>query len=329
MPPNQLPLSAPGGCASFWTNYWGGMTLVLSGSLVVGCYIYSVLLCIITEDDPVSFIVLATLVFAELGLLLWSYAATHLTQPTEIPPRFRFTPGEWAYLEEHNFQMNVVHERLSAMAAARGVRTRSYAGHVNFCYQCRIIKPERAHHCSLCCRCIPRMDHHCPYFGNCIHFGNFKFFLLTLFHATVGCLIIALSTGIYIVVSGKGLNRLNKNVMGLSLFSVMLITCVIVVLSVGGFFCMSMKQAMHNMTTLESIGGTVLFAGGSKETYDLGSYMLNLRQLLGPVVAAWFLPIHSTPGDGVTFPVRSEVASTKECDDALKARNTLTRVVAS
>ena len=30
-----------------------------------------------------------------------------------------------------------------------------------YCYKCRQYKPERAHHCQVCKRCVMRMDHHC------------------------------------------------------------------------------------------------------------------------------------------------------------------------
>ncbi|RYH17586.1 hypothetical protein EON65_28370 [archaeon] len=31
-----------------------------------------------------------------------------------------------------------------------------------FCRKCKAFKPKRAHHCSICGRCIVKMDHHCP-----------------------------------------------------------------------------------------------------------------------------------------------------------------------
>ncbi len=31
-----------------------------------------------------------------------------------------------------------------------------------FCRKCRAFKPQRAHHCSICNRCVIKMDHHCP-----------------------------------------------------------------------------------------------------------------------------------------------------------------------
>lgn len=55
------------------------------------------------------------------------------------------------------------------------------------CRRCNAFKPKRAHHCSICKRCIIKMDHHCPWVNNCVGIGNHKYFLLFIFYTSLSC----------------------------------------------------------------------------------------------------------------------------------------------
>ncbi|XP_055336972.1 palmitoyltransferase ZDHHC16-like [Paramacrobiotus metropolitanus] len=53
---------------------------------------------------------------------------------------------------------------------------------VGICRKCAKPKPPRTHHCSVCNRCILRMDHHCPWLNNCVgHYNHRHFFLFMAF----------------------------------------------------------------------------------------------------------------------------------------------------
>ncbi|KAI1057253.1 hypothetical protein LB507_001600 [Fusarium sp. FIESC RH6] len=60
-------------------------------------------------------------------------------------------------------------------------------GEFRFCKKCQARKPDRAHHCSTCRRCVLKMDHHCPWLATCIGLRNHKAFLLFLIYTSLFC----------------------------------------------------------------------------------------------------------------------------------------------
>ncbi|KAI8622351.1 DHHC palmitoyltransferase-domain-containing protein [Chytriomyces sp. MP71] len=54
------------------------------------------------------------------------------------------------------------------------------------CRHCKHPKPERAHHCKICNKCVMKMDHHCPWINNCVGHFNHRYFTLFTLQACVG-----------------------------------------------------------------------------------------------------------------------------------------------
>ncbi|KAF4029497.1 DHHC domain-containing protein [Phytophthora infestans] len=66
-------------------------------------------------------------------------------------------------------------------------RQRGVEEGISYCRRCRHFRPRRAHHCSVCNRCIAHLDHHCPWVNNCIGRDNYRYFFSFLLWLAVGC----------------------------------------------------------------------------------------------------------------------------------------------
>ncbi|KAL7621855.1 palmitoyltransferase swf1 [Parahypoxylon ruwenzoriense] len=53
------------------------------------------------------------------------------------------------------------------------------------CRTCGLLKPPRSKHCSVCKRCVHKMDHHCVFINNCVGYGNQHWFVLLLLSTAV------------------------------------------------------------------------------------------------------------------------------------------------
>ena len=96
-------------------------------------------------------------------MVLWSYFACVLTDPGRVPDGWTPPPED--------------EEQGATKSNSEKLR--------RFCRKCTAWKPERCHHCSVCGRCVLKMDHHCVWVANCVGAYNYKFFLLFLFYTFI------------------------------------------------------------------------------------------------------------------------------------------------
>ncbi|PHH64644.1 hypothetical protein CDD82_1747 [Ophiocordyceps australis] len=115
-------------------------------------------------------------------LLNWSYTAAVFTNP-----------GSTTTLDGYGLLPSSA--RPPPVAAALTVKSN---GAMRFCKKCQARKPDRAHHCSTCRRCVLKMDHHCPWLNTCVGLRNHKAFLLFLIYTTAFSLYAFAVTGAWV-----------------------------------------------------------------------------------------------------------------------------------
>ncbi|KAJ1817760.1 palmitoyltransferase for Vac8p [Coemansia sp. RSA 2675] len=182
-------------------------------------------------------------------------------------------------------------------------------GQPRFCLKCNGPKPDRTHHCSVCGACVLKMDHHCPWLNNCVGFRTQKAFILFLLYGCLYCTLIFVTALVGFLRDFAHLD-VDANI-SLSLIFLLIASCSfsLPLLVFGGYH---VYLLLTNTTTIESYEeNNFRVAAGSqgKEKYvnlfDLGPRR-NFVQVFGPSWFMWLVPVNTTIGDGVRFPISSE-----------------------
>ncbi|KAH6928745.1 hypothetical protein HPB50_018927 [Hyalomma asiaticum] len=259
-------------------------------------YAYVVVFCcsIVLQDSPVTAVAFGIVFHLVLFMCLWSFVHTTLSSPFAMPLSYRLGASEQQALSRcpNEFARRGL---LDVLAAQRRVLTVGTDGCVRVCEPCRLIKPDRCHHCSTCRKCILKMDHHCPWFNNCVHFGNYKFFLLTLFYAVALSVYGVATLGAYMakVWPGTPTAPLSLHLAG--------IVGVATTLGLGGFLATHIAMMLSNETTLEDMRGPVF--RNPEDSFDIGRYQ-NFVQVFGRRESLWAVPVFTSVGDGARFPTK-------------------------
>uniref|UniRef100_A0AC35TSS2 Palmitoyltransferase n=1 Tax=Rhabditophanes sp. KR3021 TaxID=114890 RepID=A0AC35TSS2_9BILA len=127
-------------------------------------------------------------------MLYWSYWATILAKNMTIPNQF-YLPSEVTEALRVSGSNEVAKEIVAKYVLEQKlpIKNRMHDQAYRYCSHCTMVKPDRAHHCSICKTCNLKFDHHCPWINNCVMYSNYKQFLLFLGYGFTLCVFVAIT----------------------------------------------------------------------------------------------------------------------------------------
>ncbi|XP_045779032.1 palmitoyltransferase ZDHHC15B-like isoform X1 [Maniola jurtina] len=303
-------VSPPGYCGCCRTcNMWCWRAfkwlpvLLIVAIVTWSYYAYVYQLCFCTIESTVQQCIYLFLYHVLLIMFAWSYWRTIFADIKPIPDKYKLPEAELEKLlsaETEDAQRTI----LENFAKDLSIVTRTMSGSVRYCNRCVLVKPDRAHHCSICARCVLKMDHHCPWVNNCVCFHNYKFFMLFLGYALLYCLFIMSTCLPYFIRFWKGEFGISGSAGRYHIVFAFFVALMFAI-SLGSLFGYHCYLVAHNRTTLEAFRAPMFRGGADKNGFSMGAYN-NFKEVFGASPNLWVVPVFTSAGDGCEFPVRRE-----------------------
>uniref|UniRef100_A0A672T706 Palmitoyltransferase n=1 Tax=Sinocyclocheilus grahami TaxID=75366 RepID=A0A672T706_SINGR len=166
---------------------------------------------------------------------------------------------------------------------------------LKYCFTCKIFRPPRASHCSLCDNCVERFDHHCPWVGNCVGRRNYRFFYLFILSLSFLTIFIFAFVITHVILS----KSISIFLDGCTVLEV--VVCFFSVWSIVGLSGFHTYLISSNQTTNEDIKGSWSSkrGKGNYNPYSYGNFITNF-------CAALCGPLPPSRAISTFFPKRSE-----------------------
>lgn len=327
------------------TRIAGFVPVIAVVALIVLAYITAVpsTLLPLYRVDPTTAIALIILFHFIYLNVLANYALLVFADPGSVPEDWRAPPPRPLQIRPRHTRSQTEEDRnllseeqrhsvgKTTFRYAHYLAERTYDGSLRYCRFCKSYKPDRAHHCSVCSRCILRMDHHCVFVNNCVSFYNHKFFVSFITYAFLGCLFVSIVSfpTFYAIISTSAIPRTRAHLLSKTLpltFATVrrtvpinstttiplskslqticmigYIMCAAFAFALGVFVCFHAYLVAKGRTTIEMYELTDPTRAARVAEFDLGPSR-NFRKVFGNVPICWFFPTRAyIEGDGLQY----------------------------
>ncbi|NXJ86154.1 ZDHC9 Palmitoyltransferase, partial [Trogon melanurus] len=210
---------------------------------------------------------------------------TSFSDPGVIP---RALPDEAAFIEmEIEATNGTVPQGQRPPPRIKNFQINNQIVKLKYCYTCKIFRPPRASHCSICDNCVERFDHHCPWVGNCVGKRNYRYFYLFILSLSLLTIYIFTFNIVYVALSDDtaGLGLFPVCSQSLTILTVLeVLICFFTLWSVVGLTGFHTFLVALNQTTNEDIKGSWTGKNRVQNPYSHGNIVKNCCEVLcGPL----------------------------------------------
>lgn len=147
--------------------------------------------------------------------------------------------------------------------------------------KCREFRPPRSHHCSQCEMCVLRMDHHCPWVGNCIGLKNYRFFYQAILF---GFLASIMQVYGHILIFKGDIKWWRYSYVSVFVRLSTFGSQFFIMLALGYMVAFHSYLISRNLTTIDNLRD-------DRDKFRRNSLFANLKASLNPNPSLWFVPI--------------------------------------